>query len=101
MRTHKYIALLRAVNVGGTGIMKMTDLKNLFERAGFIHVETYIQSGNVIFSSKDADNDTQQIENKLASVAKANIKPFIYTAGELKKAVKNNPLQPEKNEEER
>lgn len=46
-----YIALLRGINVGGHKKIKMTDLKLLFEELGFIDVKTYIQSGNVIFSS--------------------------------------------------
>ncbi len=48
-----YVALLRAVNVGGTWI-KMAELIKLIESLGFQNVATYIQSGNVIFSSKDA-----------------------------------------------
>jgi uncharacterized protein (DUF1697 family) len=47
----KYVALLRAINVGGTGKLPMTDLKALCEDAGFAHVQTYIASGNVVFES--------------------------------------------------
>jgi uncharacterized protein (DUF1697 family) len=47
-----YIALLRAVNVGGTGKLPMTELKTMCERAGFTQVKTYIASGNVVFQSK-------------------------------------------------
>ncbi|OJF95850.1 DUF1697 domain-containing protein [Pararhizobium antarcticum] len=45
------IALLRAVNVGGTGALKMTELKALCEDLGFRDVKTHIQSGNVLFRS--------------------------------------------------
>ncbi|MDP2732128.1 MAG: DUF1697 domain-containing protein, partial [Hoeflea sp.] len=45
------IALLRAVNVGGTGKLAMTDLKAICEGLGFDDVKTYIQSGNVLFRS--------------------------------------------------
>ncbi|MEP6895915.1 MAG: DUF1697 domain-containing protein, partial [Chloroflexota bacterium] len=44
----KYIAFLRAINVGGTKIIKMEDLRKLFESFGFDNIQTYIQSGNVI-----------------------------------------------------
>jgi uncharacterized protein (DUF1697 family) len=50
----RYVALLRGINVGGKNLIKMTDLKVCFEKAGFEDVETYIQSGNVIFSSGDS-----------------------------------------------
>ena len=49
----KYVALLRGINVGGNNIIKMVDLKKTFEDLGFAQVKTYIQSGNVIFSSKN------------------------------------------------
>ncbi|NLR95411.1 DUF1697 domain-containing protein [Rhizobium sp. P38BS-XIX] len=48
-----FVALLRAVNVGGTGTLPMADLKSLCEGAGFRDVKTYIQSGNVLFRSDD------------------------------------------------
>jgi uncharacterized protein (DUF1697 family) len=48
----KYIALLRAVNVGGTGKLPMSDLKAMCEDAGFSKVQTFIASGNVVFESK-------------------------------------------------
>jgi uncharacterized protein (DUF1697 family) len=46
-----FIALLRAVNVGGTGKLPMSDLKAMCESAGFKQVRTYIASGNVVFQS--------------------------------------------------
>ena len=47
----KYIAFLRAINVGGTTLIKMTDLKKMFESFGLDNVQTYIQTGNVVFES--------------------------------------------------
>ena len=49
-----YAALLRAVNVGGTGKLPMADLRALCEGCGFTEVSTYIQSGNVLFSTTKA-----------------------------------------------
>ncbi len=46
-----YLALLRGINVGGRNIIRMTDLRDCFEDMGFRDVVTYIQSGNVVFSS--------------------------------------------------
>lgn len=50
-----YISLLRAVNVSGKNIIKMSLLKELYERIGFNSVMTYIQSGNVVFQTDDFD----------------------------------------------
>jgi hypothetical protein len=44
-----FIALLRAVNVGGTGRLPMADLKAMSVAAGYLHVQTYIASGNLVF----------------------------------------------------
>jgi len=50
-----YIALLRAINVGGTGTLPMAELKSICEEIGFTEVKTYIQSGNVVFRSADSE----------------------------------------------
>jgi uncharacterized protein (DUF1697 family) len=51
----KYVALLRAINVGGNNIIKMDALRSEFEKMGFQSVKTYIQSGNVLFESDLSD----------------------------------------------
>lgn len=51
----KYIALLRGINVGGNNKVPMGDLKESFEKSRFRNVSTYINSGNVIFESDEAD----------------------------------------------
>ncbi len=52
----KCIALLRGINVGGNNKVAMPELKSCFERAGFKNVQTYINSGNVIFESTQTSN---------------------------------------------
>ena len=47
----RYVALLRAINVGGAGKLPMADLRAICGELGFTEVETYIASGNVIFTS--------------------------------------------------
>lgn len=47
----QYVALFRGINVGGKNIVKMADLRELFCNMGFANVQTYIQSGNVVFSA--------------------------------------------------
>ncbi len=51
-----YLALLRGINVGGGNIIKMADLKACIEASKFRNVATYIQSGNVMFESGEADH---------------------------------------------
>ncbi|AIQ62265.1 hypothetical protein PSTEL_03170 [Paenibacillus stellifer] len=46
-----YISLIRGINVGGNNIVKMQELKALFEDLGFRNARTYIQSGNVVFEA--------------------------------------------------
>src|SRR5262245_58935983 len=55
-----YVALLRAINVGGTGKLPMTELKAVCEELGFSDVKTYIQSGNVLFRSDAAEAEVEQ-----------------------------------------
>ncbi len=57
-----YVALLRAVNGGGTGSLPMTELKTICEELGFADAKTYIQSGNVLFRSEEAE---KVVEEKL------------------------------------
>lgn len=51
MARRRHVALLRGINVGGSNIIKMVDLRARFEALGFVEVETYIQSGNVVFTA--------------------------------------------------
>lgn len=71
----KYVALLRAINVGGNNIIKMNDLKEEFEKIGFENVKTYIQSGNVLFESKITNKE--KIEK---TIEKALSNKFMYSA---------------------
>ncbi len=66
----KYIAFLRAINVGGHNV-KMSELKELFESLGLSKVETFIASGNVIFES--AAKDTVKLEKKIESLLKESL----------------------------
>jgi uncharacterized protein (DUF1697 family) len=50
-----YLALLRGVNVGGKGLLRMSELTVCLEKAGFAEVRTYIQSGNVLFVAPKTD----------------------------------------------
>jgi len=89
----RYIALLRAVNVGGTGKLPMADLKSMCLDAGFTRVETYIASGNVIFVSKRAASTVKaELEVRLLAYAKKPIGVVLRTAAEMAAVLKANPF---------
>lgn len=88
-----YIALLRAVNVGGTGKLPMTHLKTMCEDAGFDSVRTYIASGNVVFESKlDETAVRKELERRLLEYAGKPVRVHVRTAGEMAQVWKRNPF---------
>jgi len=99
----RFIALLRGINVSGQKKIKMSELKTLFENLKFQDVETYIQSGNVIFFSKE--KSTTKIANKISFGIKNKynfeVQLLILTPQEIKQALKNNPFIKRKKEIER
>jgi uncharacterized protein (DUF1697 family) len=88
-----YIALLRAVNVGGTGKLPMTELKAMCVAEGFASVQTYIASGNVVFDSKlPAAKVKTTLEKRLQAYAGRPIGVAIRTAEEMAAVLKANPF---------
>ena len=84
-RVISYVALLRAVNVGGTGKLPMAELRAMCESAGFSSVKTYIASGNVVFRSKlPAAKVKALLEEALLKYAGKPVGVLLRTAAELK-----------------
>ena len=81
----RYIAFLRAINVGGHTV-KMDALRRLFESLGFLNVETFIASGNVLFDTPSMDSGVleKKIESKLREALGYDVATFIRTDAELK-----------------
>lgn len=89
---HTYIALLRGINVGGNNKIDMKQLKAAFGEAGFFDARTYINSGNVIFSSdKDAVTVQGDCETLIANRFGLNIAVGILTTEELADALAHAP----------
>ena len=89
----RYVALLRAINVGGTGKLPMSDLRTICAEAGFARVETYIASGNVLFESKAAASKVKaELEARLLAYAGKPIDVLLRTAAELSAVLKANPF---------
>ncbi|MEO7971453.1 MAG: DUF1697 domain-containing protein [bacterium] len=89
----KFIAFLRAINVGGH-VVKMDQLRQLFEALGFAKVEAFIASGNVIFDAKSKDTNTlqQKIEKHLHQALGYEVTTFIRTLAELEQIAKHRPF---------
>src|SRR5207245_463258 len=78
-----FVALLRAVNVGGTGKLPMSDLKQMCEAAGFRKVRTYIASGNVLFESGNTAAEVKAaLETALQTYAGKPVGVLVRTAAE-------------------
>lgn len=88
-----FVALLRGVNVGGKNNLSMSALKSNLSRAGFEDVATYINSGNVLFTS--AESDARRLETKierlLSSQHKLNCKVVVRSLSEMKELIENLP----------
>ena len=80
----KYVAFLRAINVGGHTV-KMDHLRGLFEAVGFTNVETFIASGNVIFDSpsKNTPAIERKIEKHLEETLGYEVATFVRATSEL------------------
>lgn len=89
-----YVALLRAVNVGGTGKLPMTELAAMCADAGFTNVKTYIASGNVVFSCKHTEREVRAaLERRLERYAGRHISVLIRTADEMAAVCRDNPFK--------
>ena len=89
----RYIALLRAVNVGGTSKLQMSELRAICREAGFARVETYIASGNVVFDSRaGAAKVKSDLERRLKDHTGKPIKVLVRSAREMAAVLKANPF---------
>jgi uncharacterized protein (DUF1697 family) len=88
-----FVALLRGVNVGGNNMISMSSLKQSFEKLGFSDVATYINSGNIIFKSKEADARKLEIkiEKMLAKEYQLGSKVVLRSLSEMEKLVQSIP----------
>ena len=89
-----YVAMLRGINVGGKNKIKMPELQALFVGLGHADVVTYIQSGNVVFTSraKGAPRLASAIEKQIARDFGLEIPVVLRTKAELAKVIAGNPF---------
>ena len=92
-----YVALIRAVNVSGTGKLPKEDLKAMGEACGFDHVRTFINSGNLLFTSDQTETSIQAlIEEKLADYFGKPVPAFVRSPREMAETVRQNPFADDK-----
>jgi len=88
-----FVALLRAVNVGGTGKLPMSELKAMCEELGFTSVRTYIASGNVVFASRKSETAVKTaLEKRLAAYAGKAVGVMVRSATEMAQVSAGNPF---------
>ncbi len=99
----RYIAWLRAVNVGGPGIIKMEDLREYLAMPGFSSIVTYIQSGNVLFDSKETDKGVlvEKIEKKLLKSTGRKVDVILRSIDEMNEIVKNDPFKKQRTDKDK
>lgn len=89
----KYVAFLRAINVGGHTV-KMDHLRSLFEGMGFANVETFIASGNVIFDSRSRNTTAleRKIEKHLRDALGYEVATFVRATSEVAAVANSKPF---------
>jgi uncharacterized protein (DUF1697 family) len=88
-----FVALLRAVNVGGTGKLPMNELKAMCEELGFFCVRTYIASGNVVFTSRNSERSIKSaLEKRLETYAGKPVGVLVRSGAEMAQIVAENPF---------
>ncbi len=91
----KYISIIRGINVGGKRIIKMDALKKLFAELGCINIQTYIQSGNIIYQSKKIVKESK-ISKAIQSKFGFEVPVINLTSTELESVIALNPFLKDK-----
>jgi len=95
----RYLALLRGINVGGHNKVAMSDLRDLATGLGYDDVATYIQSGNLLFGTAEADPAKLAEALELEIAARLGVRPavVVISAAELAQVIASNPFPAEAN----
>lgn len=95
----RYVALLRGINLGGRNKVAMADLRQVVASLGHTEVATYIQSGNVIFTSPDADpvRLADSLEQEIAGRLGVQSAVVVLSSEGLARVIADNPFPEETN----
>ncbi len=92
MRLPRYLALLRGVNVGGHNLVAMRDLRRLFSSLGLADVTTYLQSGNVLFSTSGSAPAEEALEQAILQELGVRTRVLLRRGAELAQICTANPF---------
>src|SRR5216684_5897193 len=94
MKIETYIALLRGINVSGHKIIKMDELRKSFGALGLSDVQTYVQSGNVVFKAPKQSLEilSKKIREKIVRDFGFSVSIIIRSSEEVRRAIENNPF---------
>jgi uncharacterized protein (DUF1697 family) len=89
-----YVAMLRGINVSGKNLIKMESLRQLFETLGFSDIQTYVQSGNVVFKAAHDDETrlSETISRQIEADFSFKVPVMIRTGNEIHSIIKANPF---------
>ena len=89
-----FVSILRGINVSGKRMIKMPELKSMYESMDFNNVRTYVQSGNVIFDTvlNDIKELDKKLERKIEEVFGHDVPVIILNKKDLEKAIRKNPF---------
>lgn len=92
-----YISMLRGINVSGQKKIRMADLRSLYESLGLINVQSYLQSGNVVFDSeeKNVEKLRDSIEAQIESMYGFSVPVLIRTGEDFRRVIENHPFAEE------
>jgi uncharacterized protein (DUF1697 family) len=96
-----YISMLRGINVGGQKKILMEELRSLYESLNMANVQTYVQSGNVVFGSAEQDTSilSKQIEAQIERMFGYQVPFFVRTKDEFRRTISSNPFLGERAED--
>jgi uncharacterized protein (DUF1697 family) len=94
MKAHRYVALLRAINVGGHGVVTMAALRDALAPLALTDLATVAQSGNLVFGSTDTDTAAiaRAIERRVDTALGLTTSAFVVTPARLARVAAENPL---------
>jgi uncharacterized protein (DUF1697 family) len=97
-----FISILRGINISGQKLIKMDALRNLYENLGFQNVTTYVQSGNVIFTSNNIDVNKleQEISRQIEKDFEFDVPVIVLTIDKMKQITDNNPFLKDSNKDQ-
>ncbi len=89
-----YISFLRGINVSGSKLIKMELLKQLYSKMDFNNIQTYVQSGNVVFTTNEMDQAqlSKTISDSIFSKTGFYVEVFVLSIDQLKEIINQNPF---------